>query len=206
MTDTSDSSAPQELEPTIAPLSGEDKDSREVFLGGMVILVFCLLLLILAGTFGYFGYRLWQSSQTERSTPSIQELGEIAKEEGLATPSEPTPESAPSAATPAPSSSEPTLPDKATLEVKVLNGGGARGSAGTLTDLLKKAGYTKAAFGNTVADYTGQTIYYGADGLKAAEALKEEVVKTYPKVTLAPAKTGDKDSTAALLVVILGKE
>lgn len=204
MADTLDESMPQESEETSPVSVASQDDSREVLFGGMVIVVFCILLLVLAGTFGYFGYRLWQSSQTERMTPSIQELGEVA-----VLPSPETPASEPASATPpaSPASSTPesTLPDKATLEVKVMNGGGIKGSAGTLTDLLKKAGYTKATFGNTVADYTGQTIYYGADSLKSAEVLKEEVVKTYPKVTLAPAKAGDKDMTAATLVVILGK-
>lgn len=204
MVDTSDQETSQVPETTPTPEVATSQDSREVFFGGMVIVVFCVLLLVLAGTFGYFGYRLWQSSQTERMTPSIQELGEVA---AVPTPETPAPESAPvatpaSPALPTPASS---IPDKATIEVKVMNGGGIKGSAGTLTELLKKAGYTKATFGNTIADYTGQTIYYGADALGAAEILKTEVIKTYPEVALAPAKAGDKDTTAAFLVVILGK-
>lgn len=190
----------------VAPaVAATTKGSNEVFLGGVIIMVLCVLLVLLTGTFGYFGYRLWQSSQITRSTPSIQELGEKMGENK----EEPTPaveESAPATAAPAPATPETVSVDKATVEVKILNGGGVRGSASTLTDVLKKAGYTKAAFGNTVSDYTGTTIYHAADAIKAAELIKEEVIKTYPKVTLLPAKTGDKDMTAASVVVILGKE
>ncbi len=186
---------------TLAPVKG----SNEVFFGGVIIIVLCILLVLLTGTFGYFGYRLWQSSQITRSTPSIQELGEKVGENK----SEPTPavvESTPATTPPTPSTSETASVDKATVEVKVLNGGGVRGSASTLTDVLKKAGYTKVTFGNTVSDYTGTTIYHAADATKVAELLKEEVIKTYPKATLLPAKAGDKDMTAASIVVILGKE
>lgn len=191
----------ESVEPTVAGAPVTGKESNEVFLGGMVVMVICLILLILAGTFGYFGYRLWQTAQEERMTPSIQELGEKPKEnaEPVATPT-PAPEPAP-APTPAPAPAA----DLATIEVKVLNGGGARGSAGTLTDLLKKAGYTKAAFGNSVNDHTGTVIYYAEASKSAAETLKETVAKTYPAVTLSPATAGDKDATAAAIVVILGK-
>ena len=189
----------------IAPVTAV-KESNEVFLGGMIVGVMCLLLVILAGTFGYFGYRLWQEAQVERSTPSIQELGE----KGVVEPVAETPTSAPTPtpATPAPTSTEtptPSTTDLATLEVKVLNGGGARGSASTLTELLKKAGYAKAAFGNTVADHTGTVIYYAASSQGDAETLKATVAKTYPSVTTSPAKAGDKDATSAAVVVVLGK-
>lgn len=183
------------------------KESNEVFLGGMIIMVLCLLLVLLTGTFGYFGYRLWQSSQVTRSTPSIQELGEKMgekKAESTATPS--TSEPAPTTPATTPSTPETASVDKTAVEVKVLNGGGAKGSASTLTELLKKAGYTKATFGNATADHTGTTIYHSTDATKAAELIKEEVMKTYPKATLMPATAGDKDKTAASVVVILGKE
>lgn len=201
---------PENIESPVAETvttSRPPKESNEVFLGGVIIVVLCVLLLLLTGTFGYFGYRLWLASHVERSTPSIQELGEKIVETTEVSPPSESP--APPTTTPtpaAPTTPETPLVDKATVEVKVLNGGGARGSASTLTELLKKAGYTKAAFGNTVTDYMGTTVYHTADAVKAAELIKEEIMKTYPKVTLAPAKAGDKDMTAASVVVILGKE
>ena len=182
------------------------KEANEVFLGGMVVVVLCLLLAILVGTFGYFGYRLWKSAQVERAIPSIQELGEkqvtVSSDESSVnlkpeTPAQPTPEST--------TTSNAQSVDLASVEVKVLNGGAARGSAGTMVDILKKAGYAKAAFGNTVADYTGTKIFYGAQSQLAAEKVKELVAKTYPGVVLAPAEANDKDATAATVVVILGK-
>lgn len=191
--------------------SSAPKETNEVFLGGMVVGVLLLLLLVLIGTFGYFGFRLWKSAQVERSIPSIQELGE---KPGVGT-SEPRTETptAPEPSSPSTTQTEPpkvvdtgsVSPDLASVEIKVLNGGAARGSAGTLVDILKKAGYTKAAFGNTVADYTGTTIYYGANTQSVAEKVKELVIKTYPAVVVAPAEANNKDATAASVVVILGK-
>ncbi len=200
---------PQDSEtPNVAPetpVAVSTKGSNEVFLGGMIITVLCLLLILLTGTFGYFGYRLWQSSQVTRSTPSIQELGEkIGENKTVVAPTTAEPAS-PTVTVPSTPAETPAV-DKATVEVKILNGGGIRGSASTLTDLLKKAGFTKAVFGNSVADFTGTTIYHSADAAKAAELIKEEVIKNYPKVTLMPATAGDKDKTAASVVVILGKE
>lgn len=190
--------------------SSTPKEANEVFLGGMVVGVLLLLLLILIGTFGYFGYRLWKSAQVERSIPSIQELGEkpgsVVSESVVETPP-PASLSAPTSQTTSSPTTETEVAslDIALVEVKVLNGGAARGSAGTLVDILKKAGYSKAAFGNTVADYTGTKIYYGTNAQSAAEKVKELVSKTYPTVVIAPAEANNKDATAASVVVILGK-
>ncbi len=203
MTESVSPSPLNDLPTPVTP--GPPTGSHEVFLGGVIIGVLCLLLLVLASTFGYFGYRLWQTAQTERATPSIQELGEKAAPVPTAS-TTPSPSTEMPPIPPTATAEKPPIIDKATLEVKVLNGGGARGSASTLTELLKKAGYTKATFGNTVANFTGTTIYHTSETLQAAELLKEEVVKTYPKVTLAPSKAGDKDTTLAPIVIILGAE
>lgn len=191
--------------------SSAPKETNEVFLGGMVVGVLLLLLLVLIGTFGYFGFRLWKSAQVERSIPSIQELGEKSgvgtSESRTETPTVPEPSSPSTTQTEPPKvvDAGSASPDLASVEIKVLNGGAARGSAGTLVDILKKAGYTKAAFGNTVTDYTGTTIYYGANTQSVAEKVKELVIKTYPAVVVAPAEANNKDATAASVVVILGK-
>lgn len=187
------------------------KETNEVFLGGMVVGVLLLLLLVLIGTFGYFGFRLWKSAQVERSIPSIQELGEKPGM-GTSEPQAETPSSPESTSTSTVQTESPKVVDAgsasldlASVEIKVLNGGAARGSAGTLVDILKKTGYTKAAFGNTTADYTGTTIYYGANTQSVAEKVKELVIKTYPAVVVAPAEANNKDATVASVVVILGK-
>lgn len=179
------------------------KETNEVFLGGMVVAVICLLLLLLTATFGFFGYRLWQSAKVERTIPSIQELGEQPKVEPVTSTTETAPPT-PSAA----SISEPTpaaSTNLASVEVKVLNGGAARGSASTLVERLKQAGYAKATFGNAAAEHTGTVIYYTATAEAIAKVLQETVAKTYPKVTLSPAQAGDKDATVAAVVVVLGK-
>lgn len=196
---------PEGTSESVGPVSSP-RTSNEVLLGGMVVAVLSLLLLVLAGTFGYFGYGLWKAAQVERTTPSIQELGEkpLSPEQIAAAPTPtppPTPITPPPASVPTPTSETQLV----ALEVKVLNGGGARGSASTLTELLKKVGYTKAAFGNAVNDHTGTVVYYTAALQGEAEAVKAVVAKTYPNTTLTPAQSGDKDATVAGIVVILGK-
>lgn len=183
---------------TPSSISPSPNEQNESFLGGLLVVLLLIIVVGVIAFFSVFGYQLWRDHQAVKNTPSIERM--VA--------AKPTPPPAPASsetppAEPAPSPA-PTL-DKATLEIKVMNGGAPRGSAGTFTETLKKAGYTKTTFGNTVGDFTGTTIYF-ADGKEAeAEVLKVDVAKTYPKVTTAKAVTTNKDTTGASLVVVLGK-
>lgn len=184
--------------PESPPVFPKESGPDESFLGAMIITVLSLLLIGILGFFGYFGFRVWQEKKLIAETPSIDRLSvevPVAEEKPAVEETPPATETPPA---------PPTI-DKGTIEVKVMNGGAAKGSAGTLTDALKKAGYTKATFGNTTTDFTGVTVYY-ADGKNAeAELLKGDIVKTYPAVKTAPAVSTNKDTTLSPLVVVLGR-
>lgn len=190
---------------TITPSSSSSQatGSSESFLGSMLVLFLILLLLGVTGFFGFFGYRVWKQSKIIKNTPSIDHLA-LDKVASPTVPEEKAEEKTTPPSDTTPSNPAPEI-DKKTLEIKVLNGGAAKGTAGTFTETLKKTGYTKATFGNSVGDYVGVTIYYAKDKEALAETLKGDVAKTYPKVTLAPALAANKDTTTASLVVILGK-
>ncbi|MEP7162561.1 MAG: LytR C-terminal domain-containing protein [Candidatus Moraniibacteriota bacterium] len=175
-------------------------DTSESFLGSMLVIALVLILIGVTAFFGFFGYRVWRQGQAVKNAPSIERLSfeKTAPPVG-GMPSESKEE------TPTTPASSATEVNKATLEVKVLNGGAAKGSAGTFTETLKKAGYTKAAVGNSIRDYKGVTVYFAKDKETEAQALKEDVVKTYPSAITAPALANDKDSASAPLVVILGR-
>lgn len=176
------------------------RETNESFLGSILVLVLVILLIGVTTFFGFLGYRIWRESQITKNTPSIQKIVEAPALPAPVT--NPTPPEEPKTETPAPAL---VSLDKTTLDIKVMNGGAAKGSAGTFGETLKKAGYTKVSVGNTNGDYAGAVIYYAADKQKEAELLQADVVKTYPKVTIAPIKVGNTDMAGATLVVILGK-
>ncbi len=86
-----------------------------------------------------------------------------------------------------------------------MNGGAAKGTAGTVAEMLKQAGYTKVTPGNTVKDYSGTVIYHAAGLEQEAAALKEALIKKYPTVSISPAVAGNKETSMAPLTVIIGK-
>lgn len=177
------------------------RETNESFLGSILVLVLVILLIGVTTFFGFLGYRIWRESQLTKSTPSIQKIVEAPALPAPTT--NPTPSEEPKPETPA--ASVAAVMDKATLDIKVMNGGAVKGSAGTFGETLKKAGYTKVTVGNTSGDYTGTVVYYATDKQKEAESVLVDVLKTYPKATVAPAKAGIADMTGATLVVILGK-
>lgn len=193
-------SSPAAKTPAIGAGAPSVRETNEVFLGGMVVVVLCLLLLILTATFGYFGYRLWQSSRLEENTPSIQELGEKPGEVAPSPVSPTVSEPAPTTPTP-----ETTAPDFTKVSIKVFNGGAAKGSAGTAADLLRKQGFTKTEVGNTTTDYTGATVYYQAGQEGVAEKVRSLLVATFSKIITKAAPATDKEAGAAPVTVILGR-
>lgn len=194
-------SVPVESMERSAPGKGEPK---EAFLGGL--LLFCLVLSIIAATgfFGFVGYRYFKGIQTEQSIPSIDSLPrpEVAGvSSGVVSPASESP-----AAQTDESKEKPAVTvDKQTLTLKVLNGGSAKGVAGTYAEKLKTAGFTKTTVGNSFGNYTGQTLYHAKGQEAAAQVLKTEVIKTYPNLVVKEAPAGDKDAVAATFVLILGR-
>ena len=94
---------------------------------------------------------------------------------------------------------------KSTLDVKVMNGGAARGSAVKVQDFLKKNGYTKARVGNAVGDYTGVTVYYLGSNEGNANSVKQALEKDYPNTLVKIATSSSAENGSAPVVVMLGK-
>ncbi len=180
-------------------------EPNEAFFGSLLLFCLALSLLSATGYFGFAGYRYYKQVQAEKAIPSIDALPRVETAETVGETAPVTAEEK-SSETPA-SSTEEKLPpvDKKTLSLKVLNGGAAKGIAGTYAEKLKAAGFTKTVVGNAFGDYTGQTLYYAKGQSAGADAIKGEVVKTYPALTVKEAPSGDKDATAATYVLIIGR-
>ena len=152
------------------------------------------------------GYRGFQLNQKQSALPSI---GSLSVREGSETATDPTQEvtkePTPEPGEKATPSDEKVLSQAKNTEVKVLNGGAAKGSAATGAELLTKGGYTKVTTGNTVSNYTGVTVYYAAGLEEQAGIVREALLKTYPKAEIKPALKDNKETSQGAITVILGK-
>lgn len=200
---------PVEATPSETPVAVAKSDVKaasepnEAFFGSLLLFCLILSLIAAAGYFGFAGYRYFKQVQTENAIPSIESLPKpetsmVAKEEEKKESTEKTAETSTG-------SESSAAIDKKTLSVKVLNGGATKGVAGTYGEKLKAAGFTQTTVGNSVGDYTGQTLYYAKGQQAGADAIKAEVIKTYPKLVIKEAPTGDKDAALATYVLILGR-
>jgi hypothetical protein len=111
----------------------------------------------------------------------------------------PTPAATPTS-TPTPT---PATIDKASFDIKVLNGGGTPGAAGKMKTLLEDKGYTVAGTGNT-DEYTYTTTeIHGKTTMKDAIAnLQADLTDTYTLGTVAADLSA---SASADVEVIVGK-
>ena len=164
--------------------------------GRLVISVLLLGLLAMLAFFALLGYRIYDGRH--ENGPSIADLPKSAA------PAEPTQGAATTAEnTPAPEASAPI--DAKQTVASVLNGGGAKGSAGTLAESLKQAGYAKTVAGNASGDSAGVIVFY-KDGQEAvAKAVLAEVAKKYPKASIAPADAKRPETGSSPITVIIGK-
>lgn len=175
--------------------------SREPLWG--TILLACMLLFVIAsiGGIGWVVYSKWQSERAAESRPSISALPERSDEQAAASPQTGAEQAADTKEQPASGSLETAKK----LEISVLNGGGAKGSAGVLADFLKSEGYLKTDAGNTLKDYSGVTVYHAAALEKEAEAIKASVIKKYPQAKILPADATNKETSVSQVTIILGK-
>lgn len=170
--------------------------SHDELWGRLVITVLLLGLLSTLAFFALLGYRIYDERREDG--PSIADLPKSA------TPAEPVQEVA--AATESNAVPEaPVSTDAKQAVITVLNGGGAKGSAGILADFLKAEGYLKVTVGNAQKDYSGATIYHAATLGKEAEQIKESVMKKYPQAKILPAEATNKETAVSQVTVILGK-
>ncbi|MBP5993655.1 MAG: LytR C-terminal domain-containing protein [Candidatus Moranbacteria bacterium] len=178
--------------------------SREGWYGagllGGVVLLGCLLV---GGSLWWLYTRVYLEAREEKS--SIRELsGSIAVD---ATETGKTSETVVPVAMPsAPVASEATAVSDVKQEtIAVLNGGGIKGSAGTVAALLKQDGYVTVTTGNTTKDYTGVVVYHAADKALSAAAVVKSLLKQYPKAVSKEAPKTDAEASSGAIVVIIGK-
>lgn len=182
---------------------GVSKRSHESLFGMLLFLGIALVLLVLIGGVVWGGYRGFRLNKEQTALPSIGSLqtkeeqeAEPAKEELKPAPVEPT----------MPVASDQVVMTKAKgTDIKVLNGGAAKGSATTAAEALKKDGYTKVITGNTVKDYTGVVVYYAAGLEKEAGVVKTTLSKVYPKAETKAALKDNTETSQAVITIILGK-
>lgn len=111
----------------------------------------------------------------------------------------PTPTATP---TPTPTPT-PAAIDKASFEIKVLNGGGTPGAAGKMKTFLEEKGYTVSGTGNTEEYTFTETEIHGKETMKDAIAnLEADLKDTY---TLGTVATDLSASSSADIEVIIGK-
>ncbi len=96
-------------------------------------------------------------------------------------------------------------PAAATLDIKVLNAGAAKGSAVRVQDFLKQNGYAKATASSAVGDYSGTTVYYLGSNESNATAVANLLSKDYSGVTVKIASSSKAEDGSASVVVMLGK-
>lgn len=177
--------------------------SREPLWGAILFAGMLLFVIVSVFGVGWIAYTKWQSERIAKSHPSITVLSGQSKQEKSVAPVEPT------KTTDSTKAVEPPVNDSAAavkkLEITVLNGGGAKGSAGLLADFLKKEGYSKTDSGNTIKDYEGVVIYYAAQLEKEAAMVKGSVVKKYPQAKVLPADVKNKETAVSQVTIILGK-
>lgn len=185
--------------PPASPVPPEESQAssvRESVWGTVVLTAMIVCLLLAAGWIAFLGYARWRMAKAAASRVSIAVLPSVP----VSTPSE-TSDGTGSLVSPAP----PALIDTKALQVSVINGGGARGSAGTLGKLIQQAGYVKVTVGNAQRDYTGTTVLYTPELEREAKRLFVTVQAPFPKATLAPFDAQTKEASFSPLTVVLGK-
>ncbi len=180
--------------PSPGSSSGDDLRGKGILLG------IILLLLAGAGFFVMLGYRVIQIGEDTRE--SIEGLASTSAVSDMAVERVSVQEPATS-----PEESQPTNDaiDKSTLEISVLNGGGPKGSATAVADLLKSDGYIKTTAGNSSGDYSGFVVYRKAGSEEAADAVMKTLSVKYPSVIVKENDAGKSEVSSAPIVVIIGR-
>ncbi|MEK9151334.1 MAG: LytR C-terminal domain-containing protein [Patescibacteria group bacterium] len=179
-------------------------DSREPLWGMFLIAGMLLFVIASVAGIGWVVYTKWQSVRMAKNQLSVVSLSEKvpAQETPVAEP-EPSQDMKPVADTQAADTTTTEAAKK--LEISVLNGGSAKGSAGVLTEFLKTEGYGKTVPGNTLKDYVGTVIYHAASLEKEAEAIRTSVAKKYPQAKILPADASNKETSVSPVAIIIGK-
>ena len=187
-------------EPVIKKKSHKEHVFGAFLLGGLIIIV----VLGLAGA-GFGTYSLWRQQSAESQSPSISGLPTAeTSSEDLAEVTEDVPETAKE--TEKTTVADEVLKKAQTLDVIVMNGGGAKGVASTTAETLKGKGFTKVSIGNTKGDFTGTTVYTKKANQESGEAIVSVLKSAYPSIAYKEALASDSETTTATVTIIFGKE
>lgn len=194
--------AQPELPKVATDVTSVPAEPNEAFFGSVLIVCLALSLIAATGYFGVAGYRYYQQYKAEQAAPSIESLPKAEVE--VADSQTPT-EIPPAQNDPTTQPNDETMKQAKAIAIKVLNGGAAKGSAGTVAAVLQKEGFTSVSVGNTLADFTGVTVYFASGLESAAGVVRTVLMSSYPKAEIKPVVTTNKETTAAPLTIILGK-
>ena len=195
---------PEETETMSQAENTARRGSHEPLWGILLIAGMLIFVIASIGGIGWVVYSQWQDARLAKEQPSITALVEQPSEVEPASAASPQADTAQGTDSKEQTPTDSTVAAKA-LAISVQNGGGAKGSAGTLTDFLKTQGYSKAVAGNTLKNYTGTTVYYAANFEKEAEAIQTSVAKKYPQVKVLPADATNEETSVSLVTIIIGK-
>ncbi len=180
--------------------------SHETLYGWIILFAMGLFVAAVVAAVGSFIYAKWHSEKQEDDLPSIMALSSESDDENNSVSRESDQEDISSDEdTSSASMANTAVTDPKTVEVTVLNGGAASGSAGTVVTLLKGAGYQKAAAENASGTYSGVTIYYRSGFDTVAAAVQEALKKKYPSATVAAAGANNQETSKSTVTVVLGK-
>lgn len=174
------------------------KTSHESLFGFLIMMIVVVFLVLLASYGGWLLYRGVSESRPDPNRISIENIpvgtsAENASKDAGIVPDEGT---APAA---------PFVVNKK-IGIKVLNGGGAKGSASVVAGVLMGAGYATVATGNANGNYTGVIVYFSGEAVSGdADAVVAALLKKYPTSVTKPAITGNADTSAAPVTVLVGK-
>ena len=177
--------------------------SREPLWGMFLIAGMLLFVIASIAGIGWAVYSKWQGARMAENQPSITALSQRQSEPETAMAESAQENTA--VAAPEGQSDSTGLEAAKKLDISVLNGGAAKGSAGVLAEFLKTEGYDKTVAGNTLRDYAGTTIYHAASFEKEAEVIRTSVVKKYPQAKVLPADAANKETSVSQITIILGK-
>ena len=189
-------------EDAVVPLAAPLK-SHGALLGALLFGFLVLVILVILAGIACGGYRGWNMKVERAALPSIATLAQT----NSTLKEDPSPQAAIEAITaPVDTATSPeSIKNAQATVIKVLNGGAAKGSAGTATTFLTKEGYAQVTLGNTLGNYTGTTVYFAVGMEKVAETVKMTLLKSYPKTDVKPALPSNQETTQAPITVILGQ-
>lgn len=161
---------------------------RDLIYPGVAFVFFVFVLILFFFSTRFLGKSInsafLEDMTTDTSSLNIENYTLVAKKLGVN--ADKKQEVSPSQTeTPLVASDIPEVADKSSLSFKILNASGKSGAAGALATKLEAAGYGEATIGNQSKSIAITTIHIKESNFSFGPSILEEVIKTYPKATMA---------------------